>query len=389
MLLRIAAFATCLPLVLGLWACAPTDSDASVVLGDTAESGAGASASQAVTSDAIRGSVAAGEYALFELGVGSSGQRLRIVPDGRFQGPFVTALFDQDMNLLTRVYMNSRAELEHVLRLDSDQVFFGVAAPQGGSGGDFNMRLERSAAETPSPAAHKVWLNFGDGTGIVIHGSSGVSFSAFDASHLGSEYAGQTQLIKQTIIDTVRADYADYDIAILTSDTDAQPAEPHSVVHFGGTDPSLLGLADNVDGYNQNPSEQAIVYTGTFSAYRVLELSPEEMGVMIGNVASHELGHLLGLYHTTNVEDVMDTTGTAFDLAKAQVFSRAALEPSVFPTGMENSPELLKQTLGLAPENAKLPAQAARAKLAVHLRARQLASAELKHACGTCVHLDK
>ena len=56
-----------------------------------------------------------------------------------------------------------------------------------------------------------------------------------------------------------------------------------------------------------------------FASYGTMKLEPAEFAVAIANVASHELGHLLGLPYE-DPDDVMDTTGLAWDLAGEQWF---------------------------------------------------------------------
>lgn len=337
----------------------------------------------------IEGELAgSGAYRVFDLGAGEAGDLWRAAPL-RLTGSFVAVLFDADYNLLMRRVLTDGRPLQHVLRVPTPQVRLAVAPVAGGSGGEFRIEVTREAGSpVPAPAGQLVWLNFGGASDVRVHRRSGLSFPPFDAGRLGDAYAGHSDVIKRAIVEAIRADYAAFNITILSSDDGPPPAEPHTVVHFGGSETALLGLADSIDNYNQVPAQSAIVFVDSFGAYHTMNLSPEQMAVMIANVASHELGHLLGLYHTRKSDDLMDTTGTAWDLAGAQGFGRAPLETNVFPIGMEDSPQLLMQTLGPGAAADKEAARAAARKQSVHTWLRRFAEHETRCGCGTCLALD-
>ncbi len=329
-----------------------------------------------------------GTYQVFDLGTGQAGDLWTAAPL-RLTGSFVAVLFDADYNLLMRRNVTDGSSLVHVLRAPTPQVRLAVAPVAGSPGGEFRIELVREAGfPVPPPAGQVVWLNFGGAGDLRVHRRSGLSFPPFDAAVLGDAYAEHSAGIKRAILEAVRADYAAFNITILSSDDGPPPAEPHTVVHFGGSDPALLGLADSIDSYNQVQTQSAIVFVDSFRAYHTMKLSPEQMAVMIANVASHELGHLLGLYHTRRGDDLMDTTGTAWDLAGDQSFGRAPLETSVFPIGMEDSPQLLMQTLGPGSPAAKAAARAAARKQSAHAWLRRFAEHETRYGCGTCLELD-
>ncbi|QOJ13775.1 MAG: hypothetical protein HRU75_03580 [Planctomycetia bacterium] len=326
------------------------------------------------------GSASPGEQILIRSGPGSANRA------------FIVVLLDDNLDLVLRSAIGGSVSASHIVRHAAADLRIGVMTVSGGSGGDYELLVDRvGTVAVPAPAEQVVYLNFAGGNGVRVNRRAPISFPAFDAARLGSAYAGRTQEMKSAITAQMRADYASYNVSILSSDDGPPPAGTHAVVHFGGDDDGLLGLADNVDMYNQDPAQTAVVYADAFGLYAVMQLDADEMATMIGNVGSHELGHLLGLFHTRNPVDVMDTTGSAWELAVDQSFARVALEPSVFPTGFGNSPLLLSQTVGArvaaaveaGPEVAK--SGAARLKMS---RARRLAQEEIGHRCGTCAHLD-
>ncbi len=327
-------------------------------------------------------------YRLFDLGDGWFADEWTVDVSGTSAGPFVVVLFDEQMNLLSRGFLSARGRMTHILRAHTPRVRLGVMIPSSGGGGSFSMvASRREGASVPAPNAALVWLNFSGASGVEIHGRDPVSFPAFDASMLGGAYAGQTVAMRAAIVQAMREDYASFAVTLVSSDESTEPTEPHATLHFGSDAPGLLGLADRVDAYNRRADEAAIIYANNFAIYETMQLSADEMAVMVANVASHELGHLLGLYHTQTVTDVMDTTGSAWDLAANQDFQRGELEATVFAVGMEDSPALLAYGVGLS--GVKAGSTGKWSHGIEFDRARAIAQSEIPHTCGTCLHLDE
>ncbi len=338
----------------------------------------------------LSGSVSgSGNYQLHELSQGLLGDGWTVTASALLtQSNLTLALFDHQNNLVQRAVISPGGALLHQLRVPSDGFTLGVTPAAGSGGGSYTLIVERTVGGlVPVVRRQVVWLNFAGGNNVQVHGRGGISFGAFDSARLGSAYAGASQRFKQIILDEMRADYAPYDIAIESSEEGPRPAGTCAVIHFGGDDARLLGLADSVDQYNDNLGEQAIIYTDAFEAFSVMQLTVEQMAQMIANTGSHELGHLLGLFHTKTPDHIMDTTGTAWDLVQDQRFGSAALEPSVFPTGYEDASELLLVTLGAnpKPQSAKMLSTA---KVLERARIRAIMDEALPTQCGTCLDLD-
>ena len=342
----------------------------------------------------IKGSLSDGsDYQVVHLGSGAAGEDW-VIGDGSgllSSSSFLVVLLDEQYNLLRRQVVSPSFAMEHIIRADTPALYLGVTSAYGGSDVDFRFEVRRGGVGAiPVPSPQVVWLNFAGGTNVSIHARSGASFGPFDASELGSQYAGATEVIKAAILGVVREDYAGYNVTVLSSDEGPPPNGPYATVHFGGLDERLLGLADSVDQYNVDPWESAIIYVESFADFAVMRLSDEEMAQMVGNVASHEFGHLLGLFHTRLPTDLMDTTGGAWDLAADQDFLRAPLESSVFPFGFENSPAKLAHTVGVKPggEESGLAKPLATEKMRRKLALRALVQDMLPQRCGNCLHPD-
>lgn len=291
------------------------------------------------------------DYELFACGAGKAGDRWMVQQPLLWPGErVVVALFDESMQLLARSSNAAANPLIHVLRRDNANVFVGVTAGCEETGDAYVLRLSRAAgAQIPLPRPQVVWLNFAGVSDLTIGTCKSLSFGPFDAARIGDCYTGTTAEIKQAIADAVLRNYADYNLFVLNSDETPEPPEPYTTIHVGGYGEAQLGVADNVDAYNADPQQNAIVFVESFAPYWTMHLSPGQMGRMIGNVASHELGHLLGLYHVYEAGNLMAEAAvcTAWDLANQQDFEPADLDPCVFPTGRLDASQLLEDTLGL------------------------------------------
>jgi len=201
----------------------------------------------------------------------------------------------------------------------------------------------RKGETIPTPAQQIVMLDF-DGGVISIPGDRTYTTGPFDSADIDAAYTGMTDQIKAKIVETVRQNFRNTSVVIVTTD-DPAPPECTSTVFFGAFSETKFGVAQDVDAYNRDRCDDALVFTNNFDDPFNPRPSADGIGVAIGNVAAHEMGHLLGLNHVADVTALMDTTGSASTLLTDQEFKTAPLSITIFPTGKQNDMALLDRVL--------------------------------------------
>jgi len=202
--------------------------------------------------------------------------------------------------------------------------------------------------EVPPGEGQTVVLDF-DGGSIVLIDSS-YTVGSFDAADISPFYAGMTAAVRSRIAAVIRDNYEGLALDVRNVPGDSIPAgESYSTLLFGGRSPDAYGEAQVIDTYNADPTDSAIIFTEMFTPGRFGGvLTADELGTAIGNVAAHELGHLLGLNHVANVADFMDTTGDSSTLLDPVGTANSPLHGDVAPLGTQDSFLLLLETLGAA-----------------------------------------
>ncbi|MCA9242427.1 MAG: hypothetical protein KDA32_00620 [Phycisphaerales bacterium] len=297
---------------------------------------------------AIHGDVPSATVDSFTLGTAKPGLTFK-VSHGLFStgdNPRVAWLDSGDRIRFT-AELGAGVAAQYTCDGDEGLMRLAIAASQTSNAENYDLTFVASNERLPESVSRgqHVKLNFAGGRNIHI-ADRVFTFSPFDATVLGAEYADQTERVRDAIEATLAHLFADYEITFETVTGGRSACADCATLHFGASDDTLVGLADSIDAGNTNHADAAIIFTDKFSTYATMRLTPKEIGRMIGNTAAHELGHLLGLAHAAPHDHIMDAAGGAWDLAGPRNLERAPVSTDVFPVGELDPPAYLTKTLG-------------------------------------------
>ena len=291
---------------------------------------------------------------VFNLGPINAGDRLALDVFGDGQLDAVAAVFDADANL---IYLNDDRgffsglvdpHIDVVFRRSTESCYVAIASSPGAlTQGRYRLEVTLTPdVAHPEPVRQTVLLNFDGASAVEFAGRTPVDIPWFEAGALSNSLDGETDLLAALILQSVQADFVGLNVDVYSSRDEPPPDTDVTVIHFGAYDRKLLGVAENIDEFNERTVQEAIVFTDTFSVFNVLDPSIEEYAQAFANVASHEIGHLLGLVHTADATGLMDITASLRQLMRDQVFSVSPLESFTMPLGFQDAPASLVDSVG-------------------------------------------
>ncbi len=285
---------------------------------------------------------------VFLLGSFQAGQKISVDLRGRTLLSSTSAaigLFDEDQDVAyldqTMISSASGDSFSLIVRKPGEY-YLGLC----GSGSysmsvfDYSAVVSVESDQVPTPQKQVVFLNYNGTSGLQI-GSDYFSL-VLPFSNFG--YPISTTAMAAQVTDLVRQDFLGFDIEILSSFETPAPTGPHSTIYVSASEGSFFGLADSVDWYNEDKTDNAVIFAGLFDHSG---LTQEQFIIGTANVTSHELGHLVGLAHTDDHTELMDIATPLSQLVKAQDFHRSPLASNEFPIGAQDAIELLQFSLGL------------------------------------------
>jgi len=309
-------------------------------------------------------------YQVVNIGPVESGQRIEVQVESLDRGfdPAV-GIFDEAESCLLinddRVYrrqLDAYAKIA-IPRFSADCFIVIAASPASDTVGEFLLTVRDDSMQSPpQPRPQIIYLDFDGGDNVRIASNTPIDVPPFSGAMIEPQLESQTELLIELLVERVRYDFEPYDVIIISSHESSPPAGEYSSVYMGSYNSHLLGIADNVDSFNAEPVQEAIVFVDTFEVFLGLDPSIEDLVVALANVTSHEIGHLLGLQHTRDAAGIMDTSATLRQMMVAQRFRDSALHPETFVVGRQDAPRTLLSNVG---GDAFLAEQRAMAKIFV------------------------
>lgn len=216
------------------------------------------------------------------------------------------------------------------------------------------MRIDYEVGNA-EPRSQNIVLDFDGGTDVTLGGSrfNVYTFPAFQSELLDDdpEFVGQTEYMKDLIQSAFEYGYADYRVNVFSTDDSLPQGEFTTIWIAHATGVSItgrpLGRADRIDVYNENLSDNAIVFLNNFNnTIEWYDLGVDNTSDFIAQVAIHEAAHLLGLHHIANEDGIMYPYGVPVDMYSGDWgFKADDLWPNIFIAGYQDGPLKLTQAV--------------------------------------------
>ncbi len=296
-----------------------------------------------------------GDFDGYDLGAFNAGDRIRVAFAGGFLLRASAMLVDGDREvILDGLDGNSPdlTEIEHVLanEVTSLRLYVGpghqrripVEILPVPTDGFYAVTVEKTGVNirVPSPRPQVVILDFSGGFDEQFFGRP-TYMAPFVAAQYNPALAGRESEIAASALARVREIYAAYAIDVRL-DIGTEFNGPVSRVYvtapdyFTVLDASFAaGQVRYIDFGNRDRSDVAIVSTAPTAT-----TDPARLGVRLGRLAAHEIGHLLGLVHQT--EGLMGPSGGSNDLEDAPVHGFFGYTNEAIAAFFPDAPRLLQ-----------------------------------------------
>jgi hypothetical protein len=291
---------------------------------------------------------------LYELGSLAKGEVIEIEPLGDVVA--WVSLYDRDYTLIpggsVRDFDGRLRVLQIPITRDTASVYLRLDLGVLSERNEPIARLARLQGVTrPTPRQQTVVLHFGGQEAVTFRNGliAPIRIGAIDNA-----------VVRNTAVEQFRAVYAPYDLIVLT-DEDPTPTEPFSVIYIGPSELPLFGygLAEIADSRNACPDDVALVDANQ-PAWQLARLFGREVyGQALGMIAAHEMGHLLGLEHVSDPDDLMtgaqcQGAGLNFERMLSRQLRRSPLtlasaDLQPWTLGYQDSVAYLTDILGPAP----------------------------------------